>query len=156
MTNQPLEKRVELNTDGLATESPHFDESAIAAAQPVEPLRAVSSYRRLKFPLWRPSWAIVALVVLPTIVVLVYLTVLSQRDALANIPDAPLQSEASAGQSAAPASIPSRKPVFDVFSHQKSVSRRTKASLARTPPIEDPSRPVARKVGEIFYGRPQR
>jgi len=153
--NEALKDPNDSVTDALPVESPQFDETAIAAAQPVEPLPAQESRTVLSRPVWRPRGPIVALVILTTVVAVVaaLIAVRPLREVAMDTPEAATQPEPSSVQVAAPSPVQLNKSLAAIGPSQRLLMRRSKAPQPRTIAVEDQSRPVARKVGEIFYSR---
>jgi hypothetical protein len=154
-------------TDGVAepqateTTTPHFDAMAIADAQPVEPLPP-ERFRWFAFS-YEPIVIILAFAVIFAIAVAASVLVLSTEQTKAAEPPAPTEqlstdeaaqmdvlAGALADDNDAAAAGPASK------TDGRSLSRKTvkrSRSQNRTLLTDDEGRPVARKVGEIRYGR---
>lgn len=149
-TEQIESAQVSHSPDQLS--SPHFDESAVAAAQPVEPLKRGNAQTRFFY--WPRRWpviiSVVALTVLAPLAVAV-LVVRHQTEAVITSTIAEPQPASQPIQVATPGSLTTAK--VKVANGNAKVERsRPKPRIYERVVVADEGKPVARKVG-VLYGR---
>ena len=131
-------------TDNEITDSPHFDENAIAAARQVEPIPSPSRIVLFRRGFLRLSSLFFALIILIAVAAVATALIMREPDnQVTNVAETEVQTEASAESEPSP----EIKSFAASVTGQKHAARRTR--VPRTFFIDDPSRPVARKVGEI-------
>lgn len=125
--------------------SPHFDERAVAAAHAVQPLprRYVSRWQRRALMIAALAVGFVSVVALA-----IFWVASSDGSTVVNKPTADIQA------------APSPRPTIDEspeMGHAKAKPQasQTNSRLHRAVVIEEPGKPVARKVGVITYGHSQ-
>jgi hypothetical protein len=154
--NQPDVALIEMESNSLA--SPQFDETAIAEAQPVEPLPP--ERLGLSALAAQPFVIVIAFGLLFVFVVLLSALVHSPEQVKADeaLTTTESRSEPPKSMTTESATGVVPVPVIDIDSAGDKIetflrSRKSARSRHRTNRSDQSGRPVARKVGEIRYGR---
>ena len=127
-----------------ALPTPHFDETAIASAQPVEPISALSPHRGLLSWVQRP-WASVTVVIIAALLSTsaLALTVQLRRQSAVETAATQILTEQSPAQH--------ESEIVADTQPEKPPPPRAKNSNIRLRPVREQTKPVARRVGVIVY-----
>ena len=154
--------------DAAPTElsSPHFDEIAVAVAQPVEPLPA-KRFGPSRLPLQRLAIVIAFGLVLIGVTVATAFLMLPAGQATITEAKATAEQTTPAADSAPAESTSTKGALIDATTDSADTRATTDSNLPRKRDVRsrgedgiapvlsrDKGRPVARKVGEIKFGRP--
>ena len=141
MNDAPINEPVEPQPAELST--PHFDDIAVAVAQPVEPIAPRG--RRWLASLEKPR----------TVLAIVFITAMMGITALAltlQVHYTPQADTAATDTKTEEISAPVEPSIVAAPEPPKTAPRRAKGHKGRSP-VADQSKPVARRVGVIYFRR---